>query len=88
MKRRTKQSKKVKMAARWRKGGNGYELVPWLTLSGKWLGENGFEIGEILKVTCRERLLVIEVAEDEEALDYIKSKRIRNMEKILQELSK
>jgi len=88
MKRRSKQSKRVIMAARWRKGRNGYELVPWLTLSGKWLGESGFEIGEILRVTWRERLLVIEVAEDEEALDYINRKRIRNMEKIIQELSK
>ena len=42
MKRKTKQSKKIKMAGKWRESGKGYELVPWLTLSGKWLGESGF----------------------------------------------
>jgi hypothetical protein len=42
MKRKTKQSKKIKMAGKWRESGKKWELVPWLTLSGKWLGESGF----------------------------------------------
>jgi toxic protein SymE len=42
---------------------SGQKSVPWLTLSGVWLEKNGFNIGDVLRVTSRERLLIIEVAE-------------------------
>lgn len=48
--------------------------VPSLKLSGQWLAKLGFEPGMAVKVTTRERLLVIEPAENpvQGAMDYIK----------------
>lgn len=45
--------------------------VPWITLSGIWLADLGFSIGEKVNVIVREHLLIIElpVGKDKEVLD-------------------
>jgi Toxin SymE, type I toxin-antitoxin system len=37
------------------------KTVPWINLSGMWLNEAGFAIGQEIKVTIRKQLLVIEI---------------------------
>lgn len=34
--------------------------VPWLNVSGNWLAELGFNIGDTVRITAREQLLIIE----------------------------
>ena len=46
--------------------------VPWITLSGTWLDDLGFAIGEKVNIIVREHLLIIElpVGKDKEDLNY------------------
>lgn len=37
--------------------------VPWLNVSGVWLKELGFNIGDTVRITTREKLLIIEPLE-------------------------
>lgn len=43
---------------------NGRE-VPWLNVSGNWLAELGFNIGDMVRITAREQLLIIEPLSDD-----------------------
>ena len=40
--------------------------VPQLRISGVWVEELGFKVGETVNITTRDRLLIIELAEPEE----------------------
>jgi len=46
--------------------------VPWITLSGIWLDDLGFAIGDKVNIIVREHLLIIElpVGKDKEDLNY------------------
>lgn len=50
---------------------NGRE-VPWLNVSGNWLAELGFNIGDTVRITAREQLLIIEplTVDAQQAIDY------------------
>lgn len=52
-------------------GGNGHE-VPWLNVSGNWLTELGFNIGDTVRIIAREQLLIIEPLTDDarQAVEY------------------
>jgi hypothetical protein len=52
-------------------GGNGHE-VPWLNVSGNWLAELGFNIGDMVRITAREQLLIIEplTNDAQQAIEY------------------
>ena len=39
--------------------------VPWLTVSGVWLGEFGFKAGDTVSITSYEKLLVIRLLEED-----------------------
>jgi toxic protein SymE len=55
-----KQKKTVKLQPKHRQlaWGN-YKVVPWLTLSGIWLEENGFKIGQQVEITVKQNELII-----------------------------
>lgn len=36
-----------------------YKVVPWLTISGVWLEQNGFKIGGTVIITIEENQLII-----------------------------
>lgn len=40
--------------------------VPQLRISGMWVEQLGFKVGETVNITTRDRLLIIELAEPEE----------------------
>lgn len=50
---------------------NGHE-VPWLNVSGNWLAELGFNIGDMVRITAREQLLIIEplTNDAQQAIEY------------------
>lgn len=49
-----------------RKRYNPSAIFPIISLTGKWLQQSGFRGGQILKVHCENRRLVITVEEDPE----------------------
>ncbi|MBY0282043.1 MAG: type I toxin-antitoxin system SymE family toxin [Alphaproteobacteria bacterium] len=36
-----------------------YKVVPWLTISGVWLEQNGFKAGETVSITIEKNQLII-----------------------------
>lgn len=60
----TRNDKQVKLQPKHRALAWGNQkTVPWLTVSGVWLEELGFNIGDTVRITAREKLLVIEPVE-------------------------
>ena len=47
----------------------GYHAVPQIRLEGKWLQELGFNIGDILKVQCKEGWIMISHHEGDDSSD-------------------
>ncbi|NAW50094.1 type I addiction module toxin, SymE family [Elizabethkingia argentiflava] len=58
-------NRRVKLQSRYRSGSGNGKVVPWLTLSGVWLARLGFNAGDMLRLTVREKLLIIEPLGDE-----------------------
>lgn len=54
-----KQKKTVKLQSKHRQLSWGSKTVPWLTLSGIWLEENGFTIGQQVEITVKQNELII-----------------------------
>lgn len=55
-----KQTRKIKLQPKSREQSNGQKVVPWLNVSGCWLEELGFKPGDLVEITTRERLLIIQ----------------------------
>ncbi len=75
---KTKTIRQVKLHSKYRpsrsklwRNSNGHD-VPWLNVSGNWLAELGFNIGDRVRITAREQLLIIEplTNDAQEAADY------------------
>ncbi|QTY27574.1 SymE family type I addiction module toxin [Flavobacterium sp. CS20] len=60
-----KHTKTIKLQPKHRELSDGQKTIPWLTVSGKWLEELGFKIGETVRITTREKSLIIEPLEGE-----------------------
>lgn len=55
-----KKTKKVKLQPKHRALAWGsYKIVPWLTVSGVWLEQNGFKAGETVSITIEKNQLII-----------------------------
>ncbi len=55
-----KNTKQVKLQSKYRALICGPEkIVPWLTISGLWLEENGFKAGDIVTITIEKNRLTI-----------------------------
>jgi toxic protein SymE len=54
-----KQKKTVKLQPKHRQLAWGCKTVPWLTLSGIWLEENGFKVGQQVEITVKQNELII-----------------------------
>jgi len=78
---KSKTIRQVKMHAKYRPSGsrlwmsNNSREVPWLNISGNWLAELGFNIGDRVRIIAREQLLIIEPLTDNEqqAVEYKKA---------------
>ena len=60
-----KATKQIKLQPKHREQSGGQKIVPCLNVSGVWLEELGFKVGEFVKITVREKLLIIEPLEDQ-----------------------
>lgn len=85
---KTKSSRKVRMLSKSRDCQDGYKRVPWLTLSGVWLAESGFNIGDVLQIISGDGVLYIKAMEAQEAEAYLRERDLRRIENALDELSK
>jgi hypothetical protein len=56
-------SKQIKLQPKHRELSRGHKTVPWLSVSGVWLEELGFKVGDTVKIIIREKLLIIEPVE-------------------------
>lgn len=61
------------------------KIVPSLTLSGIWLEEQGFKVGDRVRITAREKLLIIEPLEGEA---YVEQDYKTALEEVKQTLKK
>ncbi len=65
---------------------NRQKVVPSLKLCGVWMEELGFKPGDIVNVTTRERLLIIEPAKEQEEMRRVWEKRLGALKNELNEL--
>ena len=56
-------TRQLKISALYRRSGN--RKVPELRLRGLWIESLGFKAGELVNITVRDRLMIIEVVEEE-----------------------
>lgn len=56
-------SKQIKLQPKHRELSSGHKTVPWLSVSGVWLEELGFKVGDTVNIIVREKLLIIEPVE-------------------------
>jgi toxic protein SymE len=59
----TRNTKQIKLQPKHREQSGGQKIVPWLNVSGVWLEELGFKVGDTVSITTREKLLIIEPLE-------------------------
>ncbi|WP_394772661.1 SymE family type I addiction module toxin [Flavobacterium sp.] len=79
--------KEVKLQSKHRVLTYGYKTVPWLSVSGVWLEEMGFKVGDTVNIIIREKLLIIEplvLHEDQE----VYKKVIKEVKQTLKQLPK
>ncbi|MGG5578773.1 SymE family type I addiction module toxin [Myroides sp. C15-4] len=65
----TKNQKQVKLHGRKRScqaSVTGNHQVPWLNVSGIWLEALGFHVGDTVRITTRDKLLIIEPIDEKE----------------------
>lgn len=83
----TQATKQVKLQPKHRVLTYSRKIVPWLSVSGVWLEELGFKIGDTVNITIREKLLIIEpvtLAEDQEVYKTV----MREVKQTLKKLPK
>jgi hypothetical protein len=80
-------TKQMKLQPKQRESSSGHKTVPWLSLSGVWLEELGFKVGDTVNIIIREKLLIIEpveISQDQEAYKNV----IREVKQTLKKLPK
>jgi toxic protein SymE len=65
-----KKTKQIKLQSKHREQSGGQKIVPWLNVSGVWLEELGFKVGDMVSITTREKLLIIEPLEAEAKTEH------------------
>lgn len=66
-----KTTRKVKLQPRYRAlAWDNEKIVPWLTLSGVWLEQNGFKAGDTVTITVEQNQLTIKTISHEESPGY------------------
>jgi hypothetical protein len=84
---RDRNHKQIKVQSKNRALTYGCKTVAWLSVSGVWLEEFGFKIGDTVNITIREKLLIIEpvtLAEDQEVYKTV----MREVKQTLKKLPK
>lgn len=81
-------NRKIKLQPRYRESSGGMQIVPWLTVSGVWLEELGFKAGDTVRITTREKLLIIEPLEGPEITEADYKAALQEVKQTLKKLAK
>jgi len=81
-----KKSKQIKLQPRYRDASRGHRIVPWLNVSGVWLEELGFKVGDTVNITTREKLLIIEPLEGHEKTEQDYKSKLNEVKRTLKKL--
>lgn len=81
-------NKQIKLQPRYRDSSGGLQIVPWLTVSGVWLQELGFEAGGMVRIITREKLLIIEPLEGAEKAEEDYKAALNQVKQTLKKLVK
>lgn len=81
-----KKVKQIKLQPRYRDASCDRRIVPWLNVSGVWLEELGFKVGDVVNITTREKLLIIEPLEGHEKTEQDYKSRLNEVKKTLKKL--
>lgn len=71
----SKAPKQIKLQSKHRGSVYGNKTVPWLNVGGVWLEALGFSAGDTVRILTREKLLIIELVEDQNLLEEGQSKK-------------
>lgn len=80
--------RKVKLQPKYRESSGGLQIVPWLTLSGIWLEDLGFKAGDTVRITTREKLLIIEPLEGTAKTEQDYKTALQEVKQTLKKLAK
>lgn len=81
-----RKTKQIKLQPKHREASCGQKIVPWLNVSGAWLEELGFKAGDIVSITTREKLLIIEPLEGEAKTEQEYKSALDEVKKTLKKL--
>lgn len=81
-------NKQIKLQPRYREASNGQQIVPWLTVSGIWLEELGFKVGDTVRIITREKLLIIEPLEGQTKAEQDYKAALQEVKQTLKKLAK
>ena len=82
-----KKSKQIKLQPKHREQSGGQKIVPWLNVSGVWLEELGFKVGDMVSITTREKLLIIEPLEGEAKTEQQYKTALQQVKQTLKKLT-
>jgi antitoxin component of MazEF toxin-antitoxin module len=80
-------NRQIKLQPKHRDQSGNHTVVPWLNISGVWLEELGFKVGDMVKITTRDRLLIIEPLEGTEQAAYEYKSALQEMKQTLKKLA-
>ena len=83
----TSNNRQIKLQPKHRDQSGTHTVVPWLNISGVWLEELGFKVGDMVKITTRDRLLIIEPLEGTEQAAHEYKSALREMKQTLKKLA-
>lgn len=82
-----KKHKQIKLQPKHREQSGGQKIVPWLNVSGVWLEELGFKAGDMVSITTREKLLIIEPLEAEAKAEQEYKAALQEVKQTLKKLA-
>lgn len=80
-------NRQIKLQPKHRDQSGNHTIVPWLNISGVWLEELGFKVGDMVKITTRDRLLIIEPLEGMEQAAHEYKSALQEMKQTLKKLA-
>lgn len=80
-------NRQIKLQPKNRDQSGNHTVVPWLNISGVWLEELGFKVGDMVKITTRDRLLIVEPLEDTEQEAHEYRSALQEMKQTLKKLA-
>ena len=83
----TSNNRQIKLQPKHRDQSGNHTIVPWLNISGVWLEELGFKVGDMVKITTRDRLLIIEPIEGEVKEEQVYKSALQEMKQTLKKLA-